>query len=182
MGRDLEESAIIHHLRTGDDQYFREIYDLYKKELVEWLLAHQLDYDEALDIYQEAMANLYLNAKLGNISTISSSLKTYIYAIAKNKLLSRIKQREHIELMGFPEGSDIATQELIEPKTETKNNFDFVFELLDNLGEPCKSIITRFYLHNLSHREIAKQLGYKNENVLKSKKWRCLEYLRNKLK
>jgi len=50
------------------------------------------------------------------------------------------------------------------------------------LGEPCKKILTLFYYDNLSMKEIVEHLPYENEQVVRNKKYKCLQALTGLIK
>ena len=54
-----------------------------------------------------------------------------------------------------------------------------VARLMETIGEPCKSILELFYFRGFSMEAIAERLQYKNENVVKTQKLRCLTSLKN---
>ncbi len=48
-------------------------------------------------------------------------------------------------------------------------------QAIENLGEPCRTILLHYYFHQLSLERIAEQLHYANANVAKQQKFRCVE-------
>jgi RNA polymerase sigma factor (sigma-70 family) len=55
-------------------------------------------------------------------------------------------------------------------------------QLLDNLGNSCRKILEMFYYENLSMKEIVSHLHYENEQVVRNKKYKCLQQLTDKMK
>jgi RNA polymerase sigma-70 factor (ECF subfamily) len=53
-----------------------------------------------------------------------------------------------------------------------------VEKAMDNLGDGCKEIITMFYYQKCSIMDIVERLDYKNENVVKAHKSRCMKRLK----
>jgi len=54
--------------------------------------------------------------------------------------------------------------------------------LLHELGESCRKILELFYFENLSMKEIVSQMHYENEQVVRNKKYKCLQQLTDKMK
>ena len=50
-------------------------------------------------------------------------------------------------------------------------------ELVSQLGEPCRKLLTLFYYENLSMKEILTHLPYGNEQVVRNKKYKCLQQM-----
>ncbi len=53
---------------------------------------------------------------------------------------------------------------------------------IKELGKKCQEIIRLFYFHRYSIAAIAEDLGYSNENVVRSHKSRCLKKLKTMIK
>ena len=50
------------------------------------------------------------------------------------------------------------------------------------MGESCRKILSLFYYENLSMKEIVSQMHYENEQVVRNKKYKCLQQLTDKIK
>ena len=44
-------------------------------------------------------------------------------------------------------------------------------QILEEIGDPCKSILLMYYFRNFSMESIASRMGYKNEGIAKKKKF-----------
>ena len=49
---------------------------------------------------------------------------------------------------------------------------------MENLGEPCKTILKDFYIYKLSMEEISDKFGYTNSDNAKTQKYKCLQRLK----
>jgi len=49
---------------------------------------------------------------------------------------------------------------------------------LEQLGEPCRSLLKAFYHHDKSMQQIAAEFGYTNPDNAKTQKYKCLSRLR----
>lgn len=177
-----QSSDLIARLREGDDQLFRELYQQYRQEFVEWATGNaRLDEDEAVDIFQEAITSLYLNVYSGKLQCLEASLKTYIFAIGRNHIRKRYHAQRDLELHGSPPECVDEPINVMDTKYFSDDQAIKAASFVGQMPEPCKSIIQFFYLRNFSMEVIAERMGYKNVKVLKAKKWRCLKQIRNKL-
>ncbi len=61
---------------------------------------------------------------------------------------------------------------------EYENNFINMKLAMEGLGEPCKSIIQDFYIHELSMEDIAEKFGYTSADNAKNQKYKCLKRLK----
>ncbi len=72
--------------------------------------------------------------------------------------------------------------ETIFDQYEATHRQKVVGSILENIGEPCKTILTQYYYHNFTMESIAERLGYKTAMVAKKKKCDCLARIRASLK
>ncbi|WP_185154017.1 RNA polymerase sigma factor [Fulvivirga sp. M361] len=170
-------SDFFERLKKGDESALISIYETYRGEFFQWCMSgFSADEDEAADIFQESVVALYYNVRNGRLTELSSTLKTYLFAIGKNIALKKLKKDAKMivndELLEINSG--LVTEDLFE-KTEQQK---VIAELLNEMGDPCKSILTLFYFDRFAMDAIASRLGYKNEHVVKSQKLRCFKHLK----
>jgi len=55
-------------------------------------------------------------------------------------------------------------------------------DLVDGLGESCRKILLLFYYENMTMKEILYHLPYENEQVVRNKKYKCLQQLTEMIK
>ncbi len=134
-------------------------------------------YDDARDVFQEAMITLYDKAKSDSF-VLTSQIKTYLYSICRRLWLKRLQQ------MGkYVSQSDMLEETVfVEDDIELhqKKNADFIImdRALNSLGEPCKSLLESFYIQKKGMHEIATGFGYTNADNAKTQKYKCLMRLK----
>src|SRR5690606_12707052 len=72
----------------------------------------------------------------------------------------------------FPVENDIETH------LEKDRQFRMMERALNELGEPCKTIIEDYYIQNRSMQEICEKFGYTNADNAKTQKYKCLQRLK----
>jgi RNA polymerase sigma factor (sigma-70 family) len=134
---------------------------------------------EAKDIYQETIIVLYENVKKAEF-VLSCQLQTYIYSISKRLWLKQIGKQSHLVKLGDNDNGDgaVNVSEEIEDYERKEKDFARMNEQLQNLGEPCKTIITDFYLNKMNMDDIADKFGYTNADNAKNQKYKCLQRLK----
>lgn len=55
---------------------------------------------------------------------------------------------------------------------------DQLLKLLDQMGNPCKQILSGFYYEEKSMKELLTEFDYENEQVLRNRKSRCMKKLK----
>jgi DNA-directed RNA polymerase specialized sigma subunit len=55
-------------------------------------------------------------------------------------------------------------------------------DLVNGLGEACRKVLLLFYYENMTMKEILYHLPYENEQVVRNKKYKCLQQLAGLIK
>lgn len=167
-------------LQSGNMQLLDKLYVDKRDEFVRWIYAeYRVSKEESLDLYQAAILVVYENIMAGKAEEISSSPATYLFAIGRNLALKKFQSNEkHLNhqqrILWYLEEEEDTDEELEILSREVKN-------VLAKMDEPCYSLLLLFYYESLGMEEIAQRLDYKNKDVAKSQKVRCLKYLKEAL-
>jgi hypothetical protein len=51
-------------------------------------------------------------------------------------------------------------------------------QALEKLGEPCRTILQDFFIHNFTMQQITEKMGYTNTDNAKNQKYKCLMRLK----
>ena len=158
------------------------LYSQYKHQFLTWAMRkYKLDSDDGSDIFQDAVIAFYENIKSGKIEQLNYTVKTYLFAIAKNLLLNKLKYNQR-----FTDQSDefdhVINENDLEREIIVDEKRQLVMGQLKRMGEPCHSILKLFYYDAFSMEAIANRLNYKNQDVVKSQKLRCIKELRKILR
>ncbi len=170
-------------IKSGNEQAITQLYEKYRKEFFLWIKnKYQCTDEEALDAYQESVLVMYNNIKKGKLQKFTSSIKTYLFAIGRNVVLynRRKFQRERNSITDRE--NDIVDQESVQVNLQVSERQKILIEVIDDMGNPCKSLIMFYYTENLQFKEIAKRLNYKSETVARMQKMRCLKKMRKIMK
>ena len=148
---------------------FEYMYRKYKRLL--YYKAWEILHDEmaAEDALSETMIRVYRNMdKIGDPDSPQSA--AFLKTIVRNVSLTLLKKRSHAPSL-MPETDDD------EPENELADTFDLEALVLDGmseeslcliverLDEESRNIFVLKYAYDLSHREIASQLGLTENNV-----------------
>jgi RNA polymerase sigma factor (sigma-70 family) len=145
--------------------------------ILQMVISNNGDEEEAKDIFQESIIVLYNKVKAGDFE-LNSKLKTYIYAICRRLWLKRLNQQSKFtNQLGIAEDVEDSAADLEEYEHQHRQ-FQLMQTALSQLGEPCKTIIEEFYLHNKSMQDICEKFGYTNADNAKTQKYKCLQRLK----
>ncbi|MCB0689653.1 MAG: sigma-70 family RNA polymerase sigma factor [Saprospiraceae bacterium] len=175
------DADIVQSILKGDEAGLVYLYKSHRAEFLGWASKRfQVDADLVSDAFQDAIMALRFNVVHGKVDGISSTLKTYLFAIGKNQLLNRLKKSKY----EFSAEETILLERLvstIEPVQELTDRQLKVKMFVQQIEEPCRSILRMFYYLGYSMDVIASRLDYKSEDVAKTIKSRCIRKLRSAL-
>ncbi len=178
----MSKSDIISEILAGDEQVVVELYNEYKEEFIKWSgFRFQFNRDDALDVFQDVVISFYENVRAGKLQQIDYKLKTYLFAVGKNMILNRIKYNQRFDQHADPVDR-VTTYNTAAREIEVTDRHKVIMEHLSSLGEPCQSILRMFFYQGYTMEAIAHNLKYKNADVVKSQKLRCMKELRKKVK
>ena len=175
----MSENDVIARIKSGDDNLLSAIYTDHRQEFTAWLMKnYSCTVDEAKEVYQLSIVIFYENILSGRLTHMTSTIKSYLFAIGKNKMLEYKKYGNRF--VNDVDGN-LGTQMEDESKTEKQEKeitFTIVEECLHLLGDPCQSLLDLYYYHKKTMTEIAEQLGYKNTDTAKNQKYKCMKRLK----
>ena len=143
-----DEELLIHYTKSGDTEYFGELYNRYIPLLYGLCLKYLQDEDRA----QEAVMQLFedLLPKTGNYEI--KVFKPWLYRVAKNHCLQLLRK----------ENKEIPLDYTI----NVMESDEFLHLLSEEESpEEQRTSITRFFLEEMSYADIVEQTGFTLNNV-----------------
>ncbi len=142
-----------------------------------FILNNNGTYDDARDIFQEAVITLYEKAKSESF-VLTSQIKTYIYSVCRRLWLKRLQQMGRY--ISAPDGIEETVPVEEDMEIHEKRNADFMImdRAMNSLGEPCKSLLEAYYIQRKGMTEISVEFGYTNADNAKNQKYKCLMRLK----
>ncbi len=175
----MGEANIIQLLRLGDSETLLKIYKENRPLFIKYAKKLNVNEYDAVDIYQDSIIALRENAIHGKLDNLESSVSTYLFAIAKNKIFrlhrenAKITCEENLILdeKNIEIDVNLYDVKLTNEQIVLQNSFQ-------ELGERCKEVLNLYHYQGFSLDEITKILNYSSKQVLKSQKSRCQKQLR----
>lgn len=171
-------NALIESFEQDREATLSSIYKTYRSNFLNFGRSLTNDDEMTIDCFQEAVISLYENLTIGKITDQNSTIKTYLFAIGKNKILNAQKKKINQAKLTLKQTENdefqIQKEEVDFNRTLLKKGFDL-------LGDRCKEILIRYYYHGYSIEAIMNSMDYKNENTVKAHKSRCLSQIRASL-
>ena len=168
----------IEGLKHNNDAVLRALYKKYYNLVLKYVVNNSGSSEAAADIYQETLIVLYENVQKPTFE-LNCQLQTFIYSIAKRLWLKQLRGNGH--LTRFNEGEEEAVVDVTDEITDHLKKESDILKMnacMENLGEPCKTLLNDFYVYKLSMDEISEKFGYTNSDNAKTQKYKCLQRLK----
>jgi len=177
------EQQLLAALGAGDRSATHNIYQQYYHIINGWLIKNGGSSADAADLFQEAMVVLFGKAQDEDFR-LTCSIGTYLFAVSKNLWYKKLQKqgREPVflndNIENEEDGSGIVYEDDINVHHEREAHYEQLNSALDQIGEPCRSLLMAFYHQDKNMQEIAADFGYTNPDNAKNQKYKCLARLR----
>lgn len=158
-----DEELLSYYVKSGDTEYFGELYNRYIPLLYGLCLKYLNDEDRA----QEAVMQLFedLIPKLSQYEI--KAFKPWLYQVAKNHCLQLLrKENKEIPLdytINVMESEEFL--HLLSEEESSEEQLKALHHCMEKLPEEQRTSITRFFLEEMSYADIAEQTGFSLNNV-----------------
>ncbi|MFA6945889.1 MAG: sigma-70 family RNA polymerase sigma factor [Pedobacter sp.] len=171
------DNEIVLGILNDSKETLNRLYTAYFPMVLQLVLKNNGNEDDAKDVFQESVIVLYNKVKNGNFE-LNSKLKTFLYSVCRRLWLKRLNAQSRTirNIQDFSE--IIAVEDDLEKHEEKDRQFAIMESALNQLGEPCKTIIEDYYIQNRSMQEICEKFGYTNADNAKTQKYKCLQRLK----
>jgi len=175
------DTELLEGLASGDRNAVATLYKLYHNVLTKWILSRGGLESDAEDVFQEALVVIYEKSKSPEFC-LTCKLSTYLFAISKRLWFKKMeKSAPYLSLQdeGDDDDSKLGVyEEDLSGHMEKEAQFAQLGKSLDQLGEPCRSLLQAFYVDGKNMQEIARQFHYTNPENAKTQKYKCLNRLK----
>ena len=177
MKAELNEQLLLKGLANNESKAVETIYKDNFNMVQAFIINNNGSYDDARDIFQEAMIALYEKAQSESF-VLTCKINTYVYSVCRRLWLKRLQQlgRYSNKIDSFEE--TVAVEDDLEIHEKRNAEFAIMDRALNSLGEPCKSLLEGYYLKKLDMQTLAQDFGYTNADNAKNQKYKCLMRLK----
>lgn len=176
------EQQLLAELAQGRRAATEQVYRQHVPVITHWIVNNGGTDSDAADVFQEAMVVLFEKAQSEDFR-LTCRIGTYLFAVSKHLWYKKLQQNQRqpgllSENAGSDDGSDWAYEEDLDVHRERELHYEQLNAALDQLGEPCRSLLKAFYHQDKSMQEIASDFGYTNPDNAKTQKYKCLNRLK----
>lgn len=171
------EQALLKGLANNDSKAIETIYKDNFNMVQAFVLNNNGSYDDARDIFQEAMIALYEKAQSESF-VLTCQIKTYVYSICRRLWLKKLQQMGRFSNQIDNLDETVPVEEDLEIHEKRNAEFAIMDRAMKSLGEPCKSLLEGYYVKKMGMQELAEEFGYTNADNAKNQKYKCLMRLK----
>lgn len=171
------DQRFITGLVNHDTLIIDELYKRCAPKVKSWIVFNNGTEDDAADIFQEALMDIYNQAKYKSL-VLTCPFEPYMLLVCKRKWFNHLKKKSILPVTNQEEdllqiGEDTFAQaEHLERETKQSELF---YEAFRKLGERCQEIIT-WSLKGEAQEKVAEALGV-TYGYLRKKKSECMAAL-----
>ncbi|MCP4521967.1 MAG: sigma-70 family RNA polymerase sigma factor [Cytophagales bacterium] len=132
--------------------------------------------EKAQDIFQEALV-IFFEKTQDTSFQLSSKISTYLHSVCHNLWRNESRNSKNKKSTFLTEEKEqlLIAEDDVEAHLEKEEKFGFLDEIMEQLGDKCKQVLSLFYYQKMSMSEIASELNYSNDRSAKNQKFKCLE-------
>jgi len=159
------------------------LYNEYRRPFIVWAgQTYHSEEDDAIEIFQKAFTILYFNVRQGKLTTLTSSLKTYLFSIGKNLFREKFRDKHagHISI-DDPNTFTVLSEQVDNSILDAYQNAhqrEVVRSLLEQIGDPCRKLLNLIFIQGVPAKEVVDMMGYSDDRVVRKRKSLCLKQLR----
>ena len=165
-----EEVQIVRRMNNGDEEAFRDLFNLYYKRLTIYASGYLVNYSVAEDLVQDLFVDLW--AKRTSL-TITTSVSSYLFSAIHNRCiqhLRKIKVRDnwqHKQILKLREAEIMLnhSSDFSHSEMELKEIQDAISIELSNLPARTREIFELSRNHLMSNQDIAVKLNVSIKTV-----------------
>lgn len=170
------EKELLLRISQGDESAMNIVFEAYFGKLVNYSFQLTNDKMEAEDMAMRALGKLWQRSKE---QPVIEALDGFLYRTVHNNCIDlirheRVRGKQQSESLNNPGPQE----EYIESNYVRAELVSIIYKEMDNLPEKCREVAKLYFIHGLSHAEIAVKMDIE-EKTVRNQKARALVLLRS---
>jgi len=154
------DQEIARLVQAGDKEAFGLLIERYEKRILRYGRRFLSDNDDITDVVQDVFVKAYINI---NDFDVSRSFSSWIYRIAHNEYVNRLKKKKQIPFSFFEWRSDIIFPHLIANEesdyvASSRIDRDMLEKCMSELVPNYREVLVLSFYEELSYQEISEIL------------------------
>lgn len=169
----ISDNTLLENLKNEDNASFEVLYKFYFPSVATHIIQNFGSAEDAEDIFQETIIVLLQKIRHTDF-VLTSSLKTYIFAISRNLWLKKLRDNklktvDYLEK--YEQDNEPFTFELNpEPSKEEK-----VTSWLTKITANCQRILKAIFIYKEPMGSLMQKMGWKNKHTAANQQYKCIQ-------
>ncbi|MFK7949245.1 MAG: RNA polymerase sigma factor [Saprospiraceae bacterium] len=173
----MNNQTLISGILKQDNIVYQWIYDSWYTAVKFYVKRNSGNEDDAKDLFQNTMVDLYLNIKTGKYKDVNKPLKSYFMMICQYKWLNHLRGSDKRNTVNLPTNDDLQEEDFIEAIMFKEGLLNLVEHYLDKMTDSCKTMLKAYYYDKKSLQTIANENNW-SLNYAKKKNYKCRQSLK----
>ncbi|WP_207423886.1 RNA polymerase sigma factor [Desertivirga brevis] len=170
------EDISIKQWEAGQEESIRALYNDCFPGIQNYISSNSGTLEDAEDIFQEALIVLIQKIRTPGFQ-LTSSPKTYLFSVARNLWLKRLRQSKAINYSNIYEEECITFSYESKPEPTVEER---VQGLLSKITGHCQRILKALFFTMMPMETLIKKMGWKNRHTAANQQYKCLKQLKKK--
>lgn len=171
------DAEVIESIKKGEaNNVLTFLYKSVQPKVRSWVMQNNGDADEAQDIFQDAVIAFYKYVTEDKFKE-GNSVAGFIFTISKNLWINRAKQMNKLERNVEIHADKHSEEMAAESQYISNEKAEKIQEILSQLGERCKELLTYSIFYRMSMEDISVKMGFSNADTAKTKNYKCKQRL-----
>ena len=172
----ITENSLLNQLKNEHNASFELLYQLYYPTVAAHIIRNSGSTADAEDIFQETIIVLLQQVRNPDF-VLTSSLKTYLFAIARNLWLNRLRatKREStytLDCYAEPgENANFGQEAEPDPVGD-------VIGWLTKITRHCQQILKAVFFYGIPMESLMQKMGWKNKHVAANQQYKCIQQVK----
>lgn len=169
----ISDNTLLDKLKTEDSSSFELLYKFYFPSVASYIKQNLGNNEDAEDIFQEAIIVLLQKVRQSDF-VLTSSLKTYLYAISRNLWLKRLRDNK----IKFVEINDLDIETEPFEIEQEKSKDEKVNSWLTRITENCQRILKAIFYYQEPMNSLMLKMGWKNKHTAANQQYKCIQQVK----
>ena len=173
----MNESEVLSDLKNRNNAAYNLLYTFYYPSIERFVKRNSGTAADAEDIFQETIIVL-LDKVPKKDFVLTSSIKTYILAVASNLWLKRLRDSKRVTALEPEYELEDLTLAEWEQKEDDRLKRHVIKRIFSRISRHCVIFLTKTFLRGASREKLIEEMGYRNTHTFDNQKYKCLEQAR----
>jgi RNA polymerase sigma factor (sigma-70 family) len=172
----LSDNDLLIQLQNEENASFEILYQFYFPAIANYVTNNYGNAEDAEDVFQEAIIVLLQKLRQGNFR-LTSSLKTYLFAIAKNLWLNRLRNNKIISVDDFDKYQKATETFDMTLKPEPTQD-EKLGSWLTRITANCQRILKAIFFYKEPMHSVMEKMGWKNKHTAANQQYKCIQQVK----